>query len=388
MHQGRTIIAQLMDFAPYYRFQQCVNRYDGNKWVQTFSCWEQFLSMSFAQLTLRNSLRDIEVSLGAQRHKLYHLGFRSPVKRNTLSNANKNRDYRIYQDFAHHLIDIARPLYADEDLGLDLKNTVYALDSTIIDLCLSLFPWAIFRSTKAAIKMHTLMDLQGSIPVFIDVTAGRVSDVNLLDYIPFEAGAIIIMDRGYLDFKRLYTFTQHAVFFVIRAKKNLQFRRRYSEPVDKSTGVQCDQIIVLTGTKSAKNYPQCLRLIRYKDVETGDRFVFLSNNFIIPAKTIADLYRYRWQIELFFKWIKQHLRIKSFYGTSDNAVKTQIWIAISVYVLVAIVKKQLGLEESIYTILQILSVSLFEKVPILQLFTKSDYNVSLNNNPNQLSLFD
>ena len=388
MNQGRTIFSQLMDFIPSYHFQHCVEKYNGNKWIQTFSCWDQFLCMSFAQLTSRNSLRGIEVSLKAQRYKLYHMGFRSLVKRNTLSNANKNRDYRIYQDFAHHLIDIARPLYANEDLGLDLKNTVYALDSTIIDLCLSLFPWAKFRRTKAAIKMHTLMDLQGSIPVFIDVTAGCVNDMNILDYIPLELGAIIIMDRGYLDFKRLYILMQHSVFFVIRAKRNLQFRRRYSDPVDKSTGVQCDQIIVLTVPKSAKNYPQSLRRIRYKDVETGDRFTFLTNNFIIPAKTIADLYQYRWQIELFFKWIKQHLRIKSFYGISDNAVKTQIWIAISVYVLVAIVKKRLGLEESLYTILQILSLSLFEKVPILQLFTKSDYNISTDNNPNQLSLFD
>ncbi len=388
MYQGQTVFAQLMDFMPSYYFQHCVEKYDGNKWIQTFSCWDQFLCMAFAQLTSRNSLRDIEVSLEAQRHKLYHMGFRSLVRRNTLSSANKNRDYRIYQDFAYHLIDIACPLYADEDLGLDLKNAVYALDSTIIDLCLSLFPWATFMRTKAAVKMHVLMDLRGSIPVFIDITTGRVNDVKLLDYIVFEPGSIIIMDRGYLDFARLYKLKQNAVFFVTRAKKNLKFQRLKSNHADKAKGIQCDQIIMLTGPKSSERYPERLRRICYKDAETGKRLVFLTNMFNTPSKTIADLYRYRWQIELFFKWIKQHLRIKSFYGISENAVKTQIWIAISVYVLVAIIRKRLDLKQSPYTILQILSISLFEKVPILQLFTKSDHTFPMDTIHKQLYLFD
>ena len=388
MYQGITVFTQLTNFIPYHCFQRFVHRYQGNKWLQSFSCWDQFLSMSYAQLTNRRSLRDIEVTLEAQRHKLYHMGFRSPVKRPTLAVANKNRDYRIYRDLAYYLIDIARPLYADEDLGLELKRTVYALDSTTIDLCLSLFPWAEFRRTKGAIKVHTLMDLQGSIPVFIDITSGRVHDVNLLDRLLLEPGSIIIMDRAYLDFGRLYNLNQHAVFFVIRAKKNLKFRRLYSNTVDQSTGVQCDQTGVLSGFYSAKDYPQHLRRIRFRDEEKDRLLIFLTNNFWLPAETIADLYKYRWQIELFFKWIKQHLRIKSFYGTSDNAVKTQIRIAISVYVLVAIMKKRLGLEQSLYTILQILSVSLFENVSVLQLLTKSDYRISPNYNPNQLSFFE
>ncbi len=388
MYQGKTVFTQLTSLIPYHRFQQFVHRYRGNKWLQSFSCWDQFLSMSYAQLTNRRSLRDIEVTLEAQLHKLYHMGFRSFVRKSTLARANQNRDYRIYRDLAYYLIDIARPLYADEDLELDLKQTVYALDSTTIDLCLSLFPWAEFRRTKGAIKVHTLMDLQGSIPVFIDITSGRVHDVNLLDRLFLEPGSIIIMDRAYLDFSRLYTLAQNAVFFVIRAKKNFQYKRLRSMPVDKSTGIQCDQTVVLTGFDSAKDYPQNLRRVRYKDAEKNQRYVFLTNNFRLPAKTIADLYKYRWQIELFFKWIKQHLRIKSFYGTSDNAVKTQIWIAIAVYVLVAIMKKRLNLDRSLYTIIQILSVSLFEKVPILQLLTKSSCKTLSNNNLNQLSLFD
>jgi len=342
--------------------------------------------MAFAQLTGRRGLRDIEASLGAQRHKLYHMGFSSLVKRGTLAAANQNRDCRIYQDFAHCLIDIALQLYADEDLGLELKQTVYALDSTTIDLCLSLFPWAEFRRSKGAVKLHTLMDLQGSIPVFIDITSGKVHDVNILERLCFYPGAIVVMDRAYLDYLRLFRLTQNAVFFIIRAKKNLKFRRLYSRPVDKSSGVQCDQSIVLTGYYPRRYYPQQLRRVKYYDKEKGKNFVFLTNNFQLSAKTVADLYKYRWQIELFFKWIKQHLRIKSFYGTSANAVKTQIWIAISVYLLAAIMKKRLNLEQDLYTILQILSVTLFEKVHILQVFEKSDYTISSRDNPNQLLL--
>jgi len=388
MYQGKTVFAQIMDNVPYYRFQQCVERYQGNRWVQSFSCWEQFLCMAFAQLTSRRSLRDIEDVLYAQRHKLYHMGFRSLIKRNTLANANNQRDYRIYQDFAYSLIDIARPLYADEDLGLDMVQTAYALDSTTIDLCLTLFPWATFRHTKAAVKMHTLMDLHGSIPVFIDITEGSVHDVKMLDQIVFDPGSIIIMDRAYLDFERLFTLDQYAVFFVIRAKKNLSFRRVYSRDVDICTTVQCDQTIALTGIESSKRYSQYLRRVRYRDVETGKRLVFLTNNFLIPAQTVADLYRYRWQIELFFKWIKQHLRIKKFFGTSENAVKTQIWIALSVYVMVAIIKKRLNLDCSLYKIIQVFDQTLFEKVPVLQLFTKDDYVLSNGINPNLLSLLD
>ena len=388
MYQGKTVFAQLTSIIPYHRFQHFVSLYDGDKWLQSFSCWDQYLSMSFAQLANRRSLRDIETTLEAQKHKLYHMGFRSPVRRSTLAKANQNRDYRIYRDLAYYLIDIARPLYADEDLGLDLRQAAYVLDSTTIDLCLSLFPWAEFRRTKGAIKVHTLMDLQGSIPAFIDITSGKVHDVNLLDSLVFEPGSVIIMDRGYTDFRRLYTLTQNAVFFVIRAKKNLKFKRIKSMPVDKSTGVQCDQIVNLTSFYPAKYYPQNLRRIRFIDREKEQRYVFLTNNFLLPAKTIADLYKYRWQIELFFKWIKQHLRIKSFYGTSTNAVKTQIWIAISVYVLVAIFKKQHDIQKSLYTILQILSVTLFEKVHILQLFTNNDYTNTELTNPNQLSLLD
>ncbi len=388
MNQGRTVFAQLMDFVPQHLFYQCVTRYNGHKWMQTFSCWAQFLSMAFAQLTNRRSLRDIESCLEAQRNKLYHCGFRSLVKRNTLANANRKRDYRIYQDLAYGLIDIARPLYADESLGLELKQTVLALDATVVDLCLSLFPWAEFRRTKGALKVHTLFDIQSSIPVFIDITAASVHEVNLLEQLFLEPGTILIMNRGYLDFERLYKLNLKSVQFIIRAKKNLQCRRVYSHNVDKSSGVQCDQTIKLTGYKSQKKYPQYLRIIKYYDPEQDKKLVFLTNNFKLPAKTVADLYKYRWQIELFFKWIKQHLRIKTFWGLSENAVKTQIWIAIAIYVLVAILKKCLSLEQSLYTILQILSVTLFEKEPILQIFTKSDCNLSPTINPNQLSLLD
>ena len=385
MYHGTTVFAQLMEFIPHYNFQQFVSRYQGSKWVQSFSCWEQFLAMAFAQLTGRRSLRDIEYSLEAQRHKLYHMGFRSLVKRPTLATANQKRDFRIYRDLAYFLIERARPLYADEDLGFDLKHTAYALDSTTIDLSLTLFPWAKFRRTKSAVKMHTLLDLQGSIPRFVDITSASVHDVNYLDRILFEPGSIIIMDRGYLDFERLYGLTQCLVFFIIRAKKNLRFNRVYSNPTDILSDVQCDQTIKLTGVNSSKNYPDHLRRIRYKDAETGNRLIFLANNFLLPAETVADLYRYRWQIELFFKWIKQHLHIKAFYGTSENAVKTQIWIAISVYVLVAIFKKEQNIVHSLYIILQVLGLSLFEKVPILQLFKNSDYKIVTDDNHKQLS---
>ena len=385
MYHGTTVFAQLMEFIPHYNFQQFVSRYQGSKWVQSFSCWEQFLAMAFAQLTGRRSLRDIEYSLEAQRHKLYHMGFRSLVKRPTLATANQKRDFRIYRDLAYFLIERARPLYADEDLGFDLKHTAYALDSTTIDLSLTLFPWAKFRRTKSAVKVHTLLDLQGSIPRFVDITSASVHDVNYLDRILFEPGSIIIMDRGYLDFERLYGLTQCLVFFIIRAKKNLRFNRVYSNPTDILSDVQCDQTIKLTGVNSSKNYPDHLRRIRYKDAETGNRLIFLANNFLLPAETVADLYRYRWQIELFFKWIKQHLHIKAFYGTSENAVKTQIWIAISVYVLVAIFKKEQNIVHSLYIILQVLGLSLFEKVPILQLFKNSDYKIVTDDNHKQLS---
>lgn len=388
MYNGKTVFAQLTSIIPYHRFQHYVRLYDGNKWLQSFSCWDQYLSMSFAQLTNRRSLRDIESALEAQSHKHYHMGFRSPVRRSTLAKANQNRDYRIYRDLAYYLIDLARPLYVDEDLGLDLNLAAYILDSTTIDLCLSLFPWAEFRQTKGAIKVHTLIDLQGSIPVFIDITSGKVHDVKLLDRLVFEPGSIIIMDRGYTDFRRLYNLTLNAVFFVIRAKKNLRFKRIKSMPADKSSGLQCDQIVSLTGYYTAKDYPQNLRRIRFIDKDKDQRYVFLTNNFRLPAKTIADLYKYRWQIELFFKWIKQHLRIKSFYGTSINAVKTQIWIAISVYVLVAIFKKQHDIPKSLYEIIQILSIALFEKVPILQLFTNNNHTNTETSNPNQLSFLD
>ena len=383
-----TIFSQLMDFLSQYEFNKCVERYNGHHKVQRFSCWEQFLSMAFAQLTYRESLRDIEACLRAGQSKLYHMGFRGKVARNTLANANTVRDWRIFADFAHVLIDTARPLYAGENLGFQLEQAVYALDSTTIDLCLALFPWALFRQRKAAIKLHTLLDVRARIPSVIIITSGKVHDVNILDELAFEPGALYVMDRGYVDFKRLHHIQAASAFFVTRAKRNFQFRRLYSHPVDKSTGIQCDQTIVLTGFYARKHYPEKLRRIRYRDPETGKRFVFLTNNFTLPALTIALLYKARWHVELFFKWIKQHLRIKAFYGTSENAVKIQIWIAIAVYVLVAIVKKRLNLSQSLYSILQILSVSLFEKTPILQLFSPDQGVEDDTHAPKQLILFD
>jgi hypothetical protein len=388
MNQGQTVFAQIVQFLSHNEFGRCVERYDGNQRVRRLSCWEQFLAMAFAQLTYRESLRDIEVCLAAQHGKLYHSGFRSAVKRSTLAEANEQRDWRIYADFAQTLIALARPLYADEALSLDLAATVYALDATTIDLCLSLFPWARFRRAKGAVKLHTLLDLHGAIPVFIDVTDGKVADVKVLDLLRPEPGAYIIMDRGYLDFARLYQLQQALSFFVIRAKHNLQFQRRYSHPVDKATGVRSDQTIVLTGPKSSTLYPLPLRRVSYYAAELDRRFVFLTNNFAVPSPTVAALYRCRWQVELFFKWIKQHLRIKRFFGTSANSVKTQIWIAVAVYVLIAILKKQLGLPHRLYTILQILSLTLFEKIPISSLFARFDHTTQLSVSPNQLTLFD
>jgi len=388
MNAGRTVFAQIMDFLPLNAFRKCVKRYRGYYKVQQFSCMDQFLCMAFAQVSYRESLRDIEVCLRAVPSKLYHMGIRSPVSRSTLAYANETRDWRIYADFAQVLIRIARPLYAKEELLAELDQTVYALDSTTIDLCLSLFPWARFRQHKAAVKMHTLLDLRGNIPTFIRISDGLLHDVNVLDEIVPEAGSFYIMDRGYLDFARLYRLHQCMAFFVTRAKNNFRFRRLYSHPVDKSSGVLCDQTIVLSGYYASKDYPEKLRRIRYVDQETGKTLVFLTNCFILPALSIAKLYKSRWQVELFFKWIKQHLRIKAFFGTSENAVKTQIWIAVSVYVLVAIVKKRLNLELSLYTILQILSVTFLEKVSILQVLTENGYKTENDDLPNQLMLFD
>ncbi len=377
-----------MDHAPSYEFQKCVARYRGDYQQKSFSCWDQFLCMAFAQLTYRESLRDIEACLRSMSSKLYHTGFRGKVARSTLADANESRDWRIYADFAQALIRIARPLYAHDPIGVDLDQTLYALDSTTIDLCLSLFPWAKFRKHKAAVKMHTLLDLHGNIPTFIRITEGKVHDVNILDEILPEPGAFYVMDRAYVDFERLFLFTLCSSFFVVRTKKNVLLQRRYSHPVDKSTGVRSDQTVILTAIDSAKAYPDPLRRVTYVDAETNNRFKFLTNNFRLPALTITQIYKSRWQVELFFKWIKQHLRIKSFYGTSENAVKTQIWIAVSVYVLVAIVRKRLGLEASLYQILQILSVTLFEKVPILQVFQAPDSQDDLVDDGKQLILFD
>ena len=386
MNIGRTVFSQIMDFAPSFQFQQCVARYNGNFKVITFTCLDQFLCMAFAQLTYRESLRDIEACLRVAKPKLYHMGIRGNISRNTLAHANENRDWRIYADFAQVLIKIARELYANETFGLELKNTVYAFDSTTIDLCLSVFPWAKFRKAKAAVKLHTLLDLRGNIPVVISITSGKIGDVSALDDLIFEAGAIYIFDRGYIDFSRLYRIHQSLAFFVTRAKSNFVFKRLYSQPVDKSTGVRSDQIIMVTGFYALIDYPEKLRRIRYYDVDTKKRFVFLTNNFVLPSIVIANIYKCRWQVELFFKWIKQHLRIKAFYGTSENAVKTQIWIAISVYVLVAIVKKQLKLDRSLYTILQILSVTQFEKTPILQVLSLPIYENDNIDGDNQLNL--
>jgi hypothetical protein len=382
------VFAQLINFLSANEFNRCVARYGGNKSVRAFSCWDQFLTLAFAQLTYRESLRDIEVCLAAQPKKLYHCGFSGPVKRSTLADANESRDWRIYRDFAQSLIKIARPLYAHSELALDLDATAYAFDSTTIDLCLALFPWARFRRNKGAIKLHTLLEIHSSIPVFIAITEGRIHDVNLLDALVPEPGSFIVMDRGYIDFARLYRLQLAFTFFVIRAKDNLRFARRYSHPHDRATGVRSDQTIVLTGPKTATLYPVALRRVAYYSSETGQRLVFLTNNFAVPALTVAGLYRYRWQVELFFKWIKQHLRIKRFFGTSENSVKTQIWTAVAVYVLVAIVKKRLGLEHNLYTILQILSLTLFEKTPILNLFQHLDDDFDSADNVNQLKLLD
>ncbi len=386
MNIGRTVFAQIMDFVPSFQFRQCVDRYSGNCKVKTFTCLDQFLCMAFAQLTYRESLRDIEACLRVAKSKLYHMGIRSTVSRNNLAHANEYRDWRIYADFAQVLIKIARELYANDDFGLELKQAVYAFDSTTIDLCLVLFPWAKFRKTKAAVKLHTLLDLRGNIPVVISITNGKINDVNALDDLFYELGAIYIFDRGYVDFARLYRIHQSLAFFVTRAKSNFVFKRLYSQPVDKSSGVRSDQIIMVTGFYALKDYPEKLRRIRYYDVETKKRFVYLTNNFTLPAIVIAKLYKCRWQVELFFKWIKQHLRIKAFYGTSENAVKTQIWIAISMYVLVAIVKKKLKLDRTLYTILQILSVTQFEKTPILQVLSSPNYENDDIDADNQLNL--
>jgi hypothetical protein len=388
MDTGKTVFAQLMDFLPVYEFQKCVQRYNGHYKVKHFSCWSQLLCMAFAQLTYRESLRDIEACLRSTQRKLYHMGFRGNVSRNTLAHANQVRDWRIYADFAQILIGQARRLYANDSFGVELNQTAYALDSTTIDLCLSLFPWAKFRAHKGAVKLHTLLDLRGSIPSLVIITHGKVHDVNILDQLTFEPGAFYIIDRGYLDFDRLYTIHQASAFFVTRTKSNFRFRRLYSRPVDKSTGVQCDQIIVLEGFYSHKTYPDKLRRIRFFDADLNKRLVFLTNNLTLPALTIAQLFQCRWQIEIFFKWIKQHLRIKAFYGTTENAVKTQIWIAIAVYVLVAIVKKQMHLDLSLYTILQILSVTLFEKTPILEALSTVQHQESQDAPCNQLTLFD
>ena len=388
MDTGKTIFAQLMDFLPVYEFQKCIQRYNGHYKVKHFSCWNQFLCMAFAQLTYRESLRDIETCLRSTQRKLYHMGFRGNVSRNTLAHANQVRDWRIYADFAQILIGQARRLYANDSFGIELNQTAYALDSTTIDLCLSLFPWAKFRAHKGAVKLHTLLDLRGSIPSLVIITHGKVHDVKILDQLTFEPGAFYVIDRGYLDFDRLYAIHQTSAFYMIRVKSNFRFRRLYSRPVDKSDGVQSDQIIVLEGFYSHKAYPDKLRRIRYFDTDQNKRLSFLTNNFTLPALTIAELFRCRWQIELFFKWIKQHLRIKAFYGTTENAVKTQIWVAITVYVLVAIVKKQMHLDVSLYTILQILSVTLFEKTPILEALSTIQPQELENVSCNQLTLFD
>jgi hypothetical protein len=388
LNQGRTVFAQLIKFLSHNEFKRCVARYGGNKSVRSFSCWDQFLTMAFAQLTYRESLRDIEVCLAAQGRKLYHAGFSGPVKRATLADANETRDWRIYHDFAQSLIQSARPLYAHSQLTSELDATAYAFDATTIDLCLSLFPWAKFRRHKGAIKLHTLLEIHSAIPVFIAITAGNIHEVNLLDALALEPGSFMVMDRGFLDFQRLYRLQTGLAFFVIRTKNNLAFRRRYSHPHDRSTGVRSDQTIVLTGPKTATLYPVALRRVHFYSAETDQRVVLLTNNFSLPALTVATLYRYRWQVELFFKWIKQHLRIKSFFGTSENSVKTQVWIAISVYLLVAIIKKRLGLKHDLYTLLQILSLTLFDKTPLLTLFQHSDDNLEMVHDVNQLQLLN
>ena len=388
MNSGRLVFAQITQHLPLTTFRRCVAHYGGERKVKTFSCLDQYLCMAFAQLTYRESLRDIEACLRAQADKLYHMGIRSRVSRSTLADANEVRDWRIYAEFAQSLIGVARGLYARESFGVELKETVYALDASTIDLCLSVFPWAPFRSTKAAIKLHTLLDLRGNIPTFLHISDGKLHDVNVLDLLLPEPGAFYIMDRGYIDFERLYRLHEAGSFFVTRAKSNLKAQRRYSHPVDRSAGLVCDQTIVLTGFYSRQDFDTPLRRIKLKDPETGKRLVFLTNNFALPAITITELYRCRWQVELFFKWIKQHLRIKVFFGTSENAVKSQIWIAVSVYVLVAIVKKRLNLSASLYEMLQILSLTMFERVPLDQLLADIVTDDTQIISDNQLKLFD
>ena len=388
MYVGKLVFSQVMEHLPLQVFHQCVARYNGNFKVKTFTCLDQYLCMAFAQLTYRESLRDIEVCLRAQKSKLYHMGIRGPIARNTLANANKIRDWRIYEDLAHSLIKTARHLYRDDGFGLELENTVYALDATNIELCLSVFPWAQYKRAKGAVRLHTLLDLRGNIPTFIHISDGKQNEVSVLDDLSPEAGAFYVMDRGYLDFARLYRLNMSSAFFVIRAKKNMLCRRLYSHPVDRSTNLRCDQTVRLTGFYSATKYPDKLRRVKLIDPETGKTMVFLTNNFHLPAQTITELYRCRWQVELFFKWIKQNLRIKTFFGTSENAVKAQIWIAVSVYVLVAIMKKRLKINASLYTLLQVLSVTIFERMPLLQALTEQENNDDTIEPDNQLILFN
>ncbi len=387
MHVGKTLFAQLMDFLPWTTFTRIVTRYGADHRVRTLTCAEQYRAMAFAQLTYRESLRDIETCLTVQASKLYGMGFRRPVRRSTLADANKTRDWRMYADLAQRLIAQARKLYAGDGLGLDLSSTVYALDSTTIDLCLSVFPWAHFRTTKAAVKMHTLLDLRGSIPSFIHVSDGKLHDVHVLDLLMPEAGAIYVMDRAYVDFARLHALHVAGAFFVTRAKSNMDAQRVYSAPTDRGSGIICDQTIALDGVQTKRNYPQHLRRVRFHDPDSGKTLVFITNHFTLPAATVCALYKSRWQVELFFKWIKQHLRIKRFYGTSENAVKTQLWIAVSVYVLVAIVRKRLGLDASLYTLLQVLSVALFEKIPLNQSLAVNETGSFTSQITNQLELF-
>jgi hypothetical protein len=388
MNSGQMIFNQIMNFMPMKTFHHCVDRYRGNFSVKSFTCLDQFRVMAFAQLTYRESLRDIEACLRSQSSKLYRMGIRGTIARSTLAEANETRDWRIYADFARHLIGITRKLYQTEQWAIELEQTVYALDATTIDLCLSVFPWAHFRPTKAAVKLHTLLDLKGNIPTFIHISEGNLHDVNVLDVLPIEPGSIYVMDRGYVDFARLYTITRSLAFFVTRAKENLNFDRLYSHPVDRTTGLICDQTVKLNVPATAQKYPDKLRRVKYRDLEVDKALVFLTNNFNLPPATIAALYKQRWQVELFFKWIKQNLRIKTFYGTSENAVKTQIWIAVSVYLMVAIIKKRLKIEASLYTILQVISVSVFERTMLNQLLTFYDYRNNYNQNDNQMNLFD
>ena len=388
MHVGKLVFSQLMEHLSLHTFRQCVAKYPSRYPTLKFSHLVQFLSMAFAQLTYRESLRDIETCLRAHQAKLYHLGIRGNIARSTLADANESRDCRIYEAFAMSLIQTARKLYASDSFAVELEQTVYALDTTTIDLCLSVFPWAHFRKAKAAVKMHTLLDLRGNIPTFIHISDGKMHEVNVLDILIPEAGSFYIMDRGFTDFARWFTLNQAQAFFVIRGKTNLLFRRIYSRPVDKATGLRCDQTVTLVAPKAKKDYPQHLRRIKFHDAVHNKDLIFITNNFDLPALTIAQLYRCRWQVELFFKWIKQHLRIKRFYGTSENAVKTQIWIAISVYVLVAIVKKKLKIEASLYTMLQILSLTLFEKIPLDQLLKNMELQMDSTENSNQLNLFN